>query len=234
MQARERRRGARSQATGRLEAGAGRLWRGGRRNGEAVAMTRPDRGAAEIIEVERADPAKPVVPLIAAPIPAATVPAMVIVAMRAGGTELRRLHGRQTCGRHESYARLGSVGARLRGQRQTGENAQGPARHDSPSAWKAAWGRETMPELRPDFLDDRSHQGVEHGSEALVDPAESPNAPHFLIGRALSRKTGLPLFAARPNARRLSCARRGTPSPSRRAPPAGRARPRAHRLRPAS
>jgi hypothetical protein len=61
------------------------------KNGGAVAMMWPDRGAAKGVKVERADPPKTIVPLIAAPVPAATVPAVDVVAI---GTELSFLHRR--------------------------------------------------------------------------------------------------------------------------------------------
>ena len=44
------------------------------KNGDAVGMMSPDRGAAKGVEIEGADPTKTIVPLVAALIPTAAVP----------------------------------------------------------------------------------------------------------------------------------------------------------------
>jgi hypothetical protein len=63
------------------------------RNSEAMTMMAPDRGVAvKVVQVERADPTKTVVPLVAALIPAAAVPPVGVVAI--GGAELDGLRGR--------------------------------------------------------------------------------------------------------------------------------------------
>lgn len=60
------------------------------KNGDAVGMMSPDRGAAKGVEI--ADPTKTIVPLVAALIPTAAVPPLGIVAI--APTELDRLRGR--------------------------------------------------------------------------------------------------------------------------------------------
>jgi hypothetical protein len=62
------------------------------RNGDAVAMVSPDRRTAKAGRVERADPTKTIIPLIAALVPATTVPAVAIVAIAA--VEPNHLRGR--------------------------------------------------------------------------------------------------------------------------------------------
>ena len=64
----------------------------GMKNGDAVGMMSPDRGAAKGVEIEGADPTKTIVPLVAALIPTAAVPPLGIVAI--ASTELDRLRGR--------------------------------------------------------------------------------------------------------------------------------------------
>jgi hypothetical protein len=66
--------------------------RSGMRNCDAVAMMLPDRGTARAGRIERADPTKTIIPLIAALVPATTVPAVAIIAIAAA--ELNHLRGR--------------------------------------------------------------------------------------------------------------------------------------------
>jgi hypothetical protein len=74
----------------RLEAWVNGVQRPGIGNDHAVVMMAPDRGAAKGVEVERADPTKTIVPLVAALIPAAAVPPVGVVAIAAA--ELDGLH----------------------------------------------------------------------------------------------------------------------------------------------
>jgi hypothetical protein len=83
---------ARAQAPRRLDTRVNRVRRPGTGNGESVTMMSLDRGAAKSIKVERADPTKTVVPLVAALIPAAAVPPVCVVAI--GAAELDGLRGR--------------------------------------------------------------------------------------------------------------------------------------------
>jgi hypothetical protein len=61
-------------------------------NHHAMVMA-PDRRAAEGVEVEGADPAKTIVPLVAALVPASAVPPIGVVAIAAA--ELDGLHRRR-------------------------------------------------------------------------------------------------------------------------------------------
>ena len=67
--------------------------RAGTGNDYAMAMMAVERGAAKGVEVERADPTKAIVPLVAALIPSAAVPPLGVVAIAAA--ELDGLHRRR-------------------------------------------------------------------------------------------------------------------------------------------
>ena len=99
----------------RLEAGVDGVRRSGVQDDGAMAMMAPNRGAAKGVQVERADPTKTVVPLIAALVPAAAVPAVVVVAVLTS-TKLNSLRRRQTSERGKTPSaavadpRLGGAG----------------------------------------------------------------------------------------------------------------------------
>lgn len=87
-------------------------------NGAAVAMT-PSHGGG-VGEVDSADPAEALVPLVAAPVPAAAVPAVGVPAMSAD--ELNRPHGRRRPGRGQrapDNARFGAIGEQRPSERET-------------------------------------------------------------------------------------------------------------------
>jgi len=190
------RRGACAQATRRL---VNMRWRMGMRDG--VAMTPPQGGAAKVRKVERTDPAEPLVPLVAAPVPAAAVPAFRVPAT--GADELGRLHGRRMSERDKRAPdndRLGAAGQQRPSEPQTDKDAQRRVGHGSSSSEKGSRppqaARNDKPQRRRLQRFDADHFLLCASRNALAQPALVSCRPRATASASAS--TGLVMTEPEP------------------------------------